>query len=168
MILDKKGKLFGKISIVDVIIVMLIIVVAVGTYVRFNTGRINEPSNEIKVSYKISLEGVRVFSYDALIKDLANEENIGYGDNGIIVGKIVDVQKEEYSKTLLKSDGENILAKFPDDYFKIIITVEANATYSNGGYVVNSINIRKGDLNDFNFATKTVSVAGKVVDVSEI
>lgn len=168
MILDKRGKLFGKISIVDIIIVVLILVVAFGTFIRFNGGIVNKTTDTVKISYKISLDGVRIFSYNALMKNLANGENVAYGDKGIVIGKIVDVQKEGYKATLLKSNGDEIMTEYPPNYYRVTITVEANAINSDSGYSVNSINIRKGDLNDYYFATKTIFFAGKVLEVSEV
>ena len=41
MVIDKKGKLFGKISVLDLIVIVVLIVAVVGCIYKFGTGKAN-------------------------------------------------------------------------------------------------------------------------------
>ena len=82
MIINKEGKLFGKVSIIDILVLIGIIVVIIGLAMRFGpAGRAVLTSSE-KIQYTLRVEGVRFFTVDALerggpVSDATTKEEMG-------------------------------------------------------------------------------------------
>ena len=67
MILDKKGKLFGKISIVDVLVVVIIIAIAFGLYYKFDKSGTVTPFTETQtIRMSLYLESVNTYMIDSI------------------------------------------------------------------------------------------------------
>ena len=65
----KDGKLFGKISIIDIIVVLCVIVLAFGIYAKFTSNSDAVSSSEkAKIEYVYKVKGVRDFTIDAFKK----------------------------------------------------------------------------------------------------
>ena len=60
--MDKNGKLFGKISIVDLVVAILIIVIVAGTAWRFTSPAAALSQSDAVVDFTIRIEGVRDFT----------------------------------------------------------------------------------------------------------
>lgn len=88
MILDKKGKLFGKISIVDVLVVVIVVAIACGLYYKFNkSGTVTPFTATQPIQMSLYLESVNTYMID----------NIKVGDEvrdrvqNVVLGKVTDV-----------------------------------------------------------------------------
>ena len=68
MILDKNGKLFGKINIIDVAVILVAIAVVIGVFVRFTGGAGKIVKETKKIEYVVQISGVRGYTVDALEK----------------------------------------------------------------------------------------------------
>lgn len=131
MIIDKKGKLFGKISIIDLLVVLIIIVGVLGTLFTFstlNSGKLNDNSKlalvsgssmqECVVSFKIN--GVRAVTRDSLAVGDAVYET----EDGLLIGTIEEITFEDAEKAYIGNDGEIYYAKVPECYdviFKVLV-----------------------------------------------
>lgn len=89
MILDKKGKLFGKISIVDALVVVIIIAVACGLYYKFgSSGTVTPFTDTQTIQMSVYMESVNTYMID----------NIKVGDvvkdrvQNVVLGKVTDIQ----------------------------------------------------------------------------
>ena len=132
-IVDENGKLFGKINLVDLGIILLIVlaVAAVGYKVvreRF-AGRVTATIN-----YTICVEGVRQQSVDAISMV---KENITDAENDDPIGDIIDVKQTAAEEFIEMADGEYKKAEYPDKY-DLYITVETKGVTSNDGYFTSS------------------------------
>ena len=106
-----KGRLFGKINIVD-ICVILIVVLAVGlTYFKFNKSAHSDVSNtDSYTQYVMQAQGVRKFTSESfLVGDkLYDEESDKY------IGEIVWVKKEPGKDFVTTSTGQLVNASMPE------------------------------------------------------
>ena len=148
MILDKKGKLFGKISIVDVIIVVIIIAAIAGLYYKFGKSGTATPFTKP----------------DTIQMTFYHEDVANYVVNAIKVGDVVKdrVQSAYFGKvTDIKigpdiffnpnASGQTIASSRPG-YSSITITVVGQGSYTETGstfggveyYVGKQIDMRAG------------------------
>ncbi|MBQ9915356.1 MAG: DUF4330 domain-containing protein [Clostridia bacterium] len=98
MILDKKGKLFGKISIVDIFVILVVLVMCVGAFFTYqkinnreimteNTGLIpSSVADTLEVTLRVS--DVRQMTVDNIQKD----DEVFFEDTGKYFGTITDVK----------------------------------------------------------------------------
>jgi hypothetical protein len=155
MLLDKKGKLFGKISIVDVLVILLIIAVAGGLYYKFGkSGTVTPFTQTQTVQVTLSLESVNQY--------IAN--NIKEGDivqdrvQNITMGKVTSVKTGPDVSYFLNSNGLTIKGS-KDGYCSLTVTFEGQGLYKDTGvtfggveYYLNKSNVEWRIGNTTNFA----------------
>ena len=124
----KNGKLFGKISIVDIAVVLLIVVLAVGVYLRLSGSVGNFVSGE---TYEcvVKVKGVRDFTVEALKKggEVYDKTTKEY------IGTIQSVTTEPATEPLLMADGSHAMAPVEDRY-QAYVTIAFTGKESGDGY----------------------------------
>ncbi len=162
MFINKEGKLFGKVSIVDVFVVIVILIAAFGVYTRFFTANERVSVTEKKLEYEIKVSKVREGTFNALSKkgpmyDATTKE---------YMGEIKDVRSEDcYEEQELK-DGSLVNAKIPDR-FDVTVTVEVDGNMTDSGYYTSG-NKFIGAGCGFVVSTKYAETTGKVISVKEV
>lgn len=157
---DKKGKLFGKISIIDLSILLIIILLCVGTYYKFfaldNT---SVAQTMVPIKYDVQILGSRKFLPDAI-----KEGDILYDKvSNNSIGKISKVTEEPAKQVIQLLDG-NFKECYVPERYDVTLTVEAEGTITSSGYRVNRayeliINSNK------NFRTKYANATGKIIKI---
>lgn len=123
MFIDKKGRLFGKISIVDILVILVIVVGVVGAYFTLsvvNSGSLSDnsklalnsssPFTSADVTFEI--KGVRAMTRDGLCE---GDEVYETEDNKFI-GTITKVTSKPAQKEYIANDGTFFVATIPDKY----------------------------------------------------
>ena len=129
--MDKNGKIFGKISIIDLLVVLAIIVGAVGFSIRFFSDAAENVTQKVKFEYVVQIENVRHFTVDAL-----NKKGIVTDDkSGAIMGEITNVESEPYKVQLAMTNGKVVSAAEPEKYI-VNVTVVSEGNETEGGYFV--------------------------------
>ena len=140
--IDNKWRLFGKVSILDIVIaVVLIAVVAVAVV-------ISNPAEA--VSGDASASGNLTFVVELSRKEAGYESNVVVGEKvydnlkGIYLGTITDVKVEPYK--VISADLENKIYREDevDGLISVYITVDANAERSDMTTLVNDVEIAVG------------------------
>lgn len=129
-IIDSNGKLFGKISILDIIIVACVLFL--GVVFALNLTK----KSELPISVSSDLQYTTVIKAYNIYKTPKSPFEVGdnlYSQSGEVIGKIVDIDaKIGYTKEKLLDgtyiDFEN------EDYVDYYLTVEGNGTYTDKGY----------------------------------
>ena len=146
MILDKKGKLFGKISIVDIFVILVVLVMCVGAFFTYqkisnrdilteNTGLIpSSVSDSLEVTLRIS--DVRQMTVDNIQKD----DEVFFEDTGKYFGTVTSVKTEPASKLIYDNKGNAIEAEIPGKY-DVLVTMTVPGSRLDQGYY-NQDNIR--------------------------
>lgn len=112
MIVNEQGKLFGKISIVDIAIVVCIVLFAAAISVRFVLpSKINTTVGEY--TYTATVKNVRIQTVTAIKNDIGK---MWYDEKGNEVGKLISAEETPYITDITKSDGSVVLAEMPGKY----------------------------------------------------
>jgi len=131
-IIDDRGRLFGKISVIDIIAAIVVIVLAIAVFVKFKP---NEnpvtTTNTATVTYTIKIFSIRQSNANLLRPG----DKLYTTDNGTYLGTIdhVDVEDAYIVDTIL--DGTYTRARVYERY-DVTLTVKAPTSYSNGRYYV--------------------------------
>lgn len=133
MIIDGKGKLFGKISIIDLLIIGIIIAGAVGAWNMFfkpssgGTGIGRTPDTVVFTFYGEEAPEYAVNSVD--IGDLARDF-----DRGTAFGTVTDIETDKSVKFVGNSEGEVVQSSTPN-YLSFYFTVEGTGILNDVGTV---------------------------------
>ena len=145
--MDNKGKLFGKISIVDLVVILLVLTVAVGTVYRFTAGATSVSDGDVDIRYTLRIEGVRAFTVYYYHAGLGVYDR----QTGQFIGIIEDFDVVPHYQIYTLADGTMVQAYFPDTHVNIYLHVISTgretdgAVYAQGTFevAVNSVtNIR--------------------------
>lgn len=158
--LDKKGKLFGKISVIDLGIIILLIVFALGVYLKFGVlEQTNTSTTNEKITFTLKIPAVRMLYFDQLKVGDAMYEST---DNTRI-GEITDVYYEDAEVTYVDLDGQSVNGPAEGRY-DIYVTVEGEGAISGGRYLMNrTYEIGVGSIR--NYMTKYVAFHGQVKEI---
>ena len=163
MLLDEKGRLFGKISIVDIGVLLLIAVLIGGVYFKFFM--VDKDQNAAKfdtIEYKVLVEEVRQQSVDAIeigadIYDVKTNSPMG---------SITDVEVLPATDQLTKADGTMVIAEKPER-FNVLITIRVPGIETKYGFRANGrldINRESQQVMD----TRMIEMVAKIVDVKNL
>lgn len=163
MLIDDKGRIFGKISIIDVLIVVLIIFVVFFAWYKLGGYR-------NKNNLSINAEKIRVVFYQEEINNFA-ANNINVGDpatealQNIYFGKVTDIKINKSISWGTDING-NQVSSSREGYSSIYITMEGKGIIGPNGISMGNFTYHIGE-------TITLRVGnsiffGKIFDVSKI
>jgi len=139
-LMDKKGRLFGKINIIDLIIVLLIAAIGFGAYGIFFGGKEKQVLQTSKVVYDFEITNVNKDFVDAINPGDPIRNSVRGNDLGTVVGKAAR------QATMLNEDlvnGRYVIAEVPNAY-DVVITIEANANVTPANIIVGGDEIKVG------------------------
>ena len=137
-IIDKKGRLFGLINIVDLLIIVLLhALVAVGVKRFGNKAAVGEATTK-KGVIAAEIKDVR----DVTAKNVKVGDPIYNYDKGTLIGKILTAEVEPY-KDKTEYQGKFFNAEVPDKY-RVIVTLDADVKETQDFYQVGTEQIRIG------------------------
>lgn len=130
-LIDEQGRIFGVVSVIDILVVLIAVLLCFAVYTRFFVKAETSVSSaaQDKFTYEIMVASVREGTKNNLrIGDLVYES-----ENGALIGVITDVSyKDAVTETPL-SDGTYVLGPVQDRY-DVLLTVEADGLISDGRY----------------------------------
>jgi len=136
--LDERGRIFGKVNIVDLVVLLVIAAVVVFAVVRM-TG---DSSETIPVSVTYAVEEVRQATVDALT-DAVDIEAVVRDDGGTVLGTVVAVSPTPSLEEHLMPDGE--LKVHESSVFNDIeIVLLGDGTVSNSTIRIGNVPMRVG------------------------
>jgi hypothetical protein len=139
-LIDRKGRLFGKINIVDLLIVLLTIAIVGGVYFVFFGGADKQVVESTKVIYDFEITNVNTDFVDAI--------NIGDPIRDSIRGNELGTLTSKASRpaTMLNEDlanGRYVIADVPNSY-DVVITIEAKAKITPANIIVGGAEVKVG------------------------
>lgn len=163
-IIDKNGKLFGKLSIIDLIAILLIVTAIVVVCIKFIGKNEKTAIDKISVEYTLSIEGIRDYSVDAI-----NKANKVYSspndDEKVYVGEIISKEITPAKKLVQQSSGEYTYIDVPDKY-DVVIKIKAEVTKDYYGYFF-SDNLQLLSNSEFSIYNDYVKLTGKITNFEE-
>lgn len=135
MIIDKKGRIFGKVSIIDVFIVVLVMAVLAGAWYRFTKSKTPTPfvkTDKIRVEFFV--EEMPDFAVNAVkIGDPVKESVQNTG-----LGRVVDIKKDSAIRWVETDKGEYVKTS-REGYLSALVTIEAQGFYGSNGVSINNV-----------------------------
>jgi hypothetical protein len=151
--LDKRGRIFGKVSIVDLLVLLVIIAVVAFAVVRM-TGDSAE-TVPVKVTYTVSM--VRQATVDALADALAAKGDVS-DDGGTRLGKVVDVTSAPTVEEFVTPGGELKAFESPV-FYDVDVVVLGEGSVSTSTVRIGSVPMRVG---------RKVTLIGKGLEVQTV
>lgn len=156
-VIDKKGRLFGLINIVDLIVLILIIaLVSVGVK-RFGTKSAVGEATTSKGVITAEVKDVR----DVTANNIKEGDPIYDYDKGTYLGKIAKAEVEPYTDET-EYQGKFINAEVPNKY-RVTMTIEADIKETEDFYQVGTEQIRIGQ--EMRIKNKKVAVFMTILGV---
>lgn len=138
-IIDKNGKLFGKINIVDLAVVLIAVLAIAFIGIRMTGGKAETSTKTAEYTFKI--ERVRQQTVDAWAK---NAVGIVDAESKDLMGDITSISYEPARELVKKSDGTYTIAEHTDRY-DVTLTIEIGVNETDAGYYTeNNIYIAAG------------------------
>ena len=135
-LIDSKGRIFGKLSIIDMLIILILAVLLIGIFVRsfvLETTATNTP--DITFHYKAKISSVS----DRIVDEFQVGDAIYNDASGEFYGTIVDVEVTDAVVWVANSEGQQVQTTYPDKS-DVYITVEATGIVSDGRYLISRAN----------------------------
>ncbi|MGM9521138.1 MAG: DUF4330 family protein [Oscillospiraceae bacterium] len=155
--IDERGRFFGVISVIDVLVVVIVLVLGAAVYMRFfeNEQTATAVSND-EFSYQVMLRNVRSMTADAIRVG----DSIYDTENGTLLGVVTDIEAADAQRQLALEDGTYVMVPVENRY-DVTITLDVSGLISNGRYYA----ARTYELSvnsDISFYTKYLSTSGVV------
>lgn len=132
MLFDSKGKLFGKVSIVDVIVVAVVLLAIVAGYLRFSGTNTSVVSNNTEFYYTITAKNIRETNKNLLEKSVGTAFRLG-GKGNSSMGELVSIDTADAQAIITKTDGEIVMADIPEKY-DVTLTLKVVGNVNDNGY----------------------------------
>lgn len=161
--MNKNGKLFGKISIIDIIVVVCIVVLAFGIYAKFTSSSDAVSSSErANIEFVYKVKSVR----DYTVKGFEKGGSFYDSDTKEYMGEVVGVTAEPAIMDVNLVDGTYKNVEVPDK-FDAYVTVRVNGKYNSLGYYTTD-NKYIGAGSTLNAWSKFTNTGGEIVAVHEV
>ncbi len=162
-IINEKGKLFGIINVVDLLVLVAALAVVAGVgYKLFkpNVQEVSSPTTDLKMVVRVSA------AMPYLVEELERNSPVGkrmVAGNDYVDGDITDMQFEDYSQLLVTDDGR--VVESVDGIRKdIIFTITAQVKKDVPVAKIGSQEVRVG--RNFTVKTNDLEVNGVITSLS--
>ncbi|MDR1391658.1 MAG: DUF4330 domain-containing protein [Clostridiales bacterium] len=161
MFIDKEGKIFGKISLIDILAIFISIIIYFGICARLNF-KLGKPiSKEVNIEFKIKLNEIKKCKLEAL----KNSKIIYDYETNEKIGEILNI-KENLSLLNEKFDDGTIVQLENPKLYDAILTIKSNCKADENCYKIKG-NKKIGIGRDLYFRTKYCVVNCKIIDIKE-
>lgn len=127
MMIDEKGKLFGKISVIDCLIILVLVIAIAGCAYKFLGNDDLGVTKSDSFTTVVKINGVRAFYLDAIKKG-----EVIYEQYGNELGTVTAIEVEPY-RAVLSGDKEGQLLTYSDRY-TIYLTLASKGTVNDNGF----------------------------------
>lgn len=135
-ILDKNGRLFGKISIIDVLVILAVAVLAAALAFKNTQTHTGATSANVPITYQVRINGDRSYVTDAVRvgDNLYDQENSSGGP----LGTITAIEVFPGKKVATFNDGT--MGEAPvEDGVTLLLTVRGEGIISDNRYLLNRV-----------------------------
>ena len=173
MIIDEKGKLLGKFSIIDIAVVLIIIIAVIGGIVVYNnveSGKI-APSDSALVSHGNAKVDATVEFELANVRDITkNALNIGdkvySAETDKFLGEITKIDSKPYKDPITATDGTMVFVPVPEKYTLTVSVKVSGQQTEKGFFSVENAHFAVGDA--MPIKTETVETTPNIKRISVV
>ncbi len=153
--IDNKGKLFGKINIIDLLIIVIVIAGVAGLGYKFAASGTSSPfSKQDTIEIKFYAEEVGEFITSGMkVGDMVKDRS-----TNAYFGKITDIKVDKAASFAPDSEGNYVKSSKPG-YVSVVLTVEGTGIYRDGA----SGQGASFDSSDYHVFKSTEIIAGNSV-----
>ena len=162
MIIDKQGRIAGKVSLIDITLLVLVIGLIIGFgFRKVSTKAVQLVSTDKKFYVTLTIEPIRQFSLDAIkVGDIFYKRNEQQA-----MGRVV-VKHEVPAKEIIKlPDGTPIYVPM-EEKFCLYLTLECTGNVTDKGYYINGNN-QVSEGSDLQIQSNMVVCGGRVDKISD-
>ena len=135
-IIDKNGRLFGVISIIDVAVLLVVAVMALALYVRGNRSVTGTTLSDELISFQMVIEVAPDYLAESVqVGDfIYDKERVGAG----ALGEIKKVELLPPSKPEIYLSGD-VLTTGGEDCYNVLITAQGKGIIADGRFTLNRV-----------------------------
>lgn len=145
MIIDNKGKLFGKINIVDLVVVLVVVIAVAGvvlTKMKLDNSKIMSNDSNMLIQSSAEMDTLEIKLKVKEVRDITRDAIIVGDDvylmtNDRLLGSVVRVDSEPAVREVIGDNGAVYRAEVPQRY-DVTIVVETQGKKKEEGYFTNS------------------------------
>lgn len=164
-IIDRNSRLFGKISVIDLLVVAVVVVLAAALYFKNNQAHTGTTVTEENITFQIRARGVYDYVADAIqVGDGLYDKD--YASGGKAIGRITDIQVERdpgKKLALEVNDGTAGLIE-ADETVDLLITLEGRGLVDGKRYSINRV-YALGVNSSRTYYTKQAQFIGTVAEI---
>lgn len=164
-IIDRNGRLFGKISVIDVLVVLVVLVMAAALYFKGHQTHTGVTVVEQPITFQIRVRGVNDY-VAAAIREKDGVYDHDYSSGGRALGEITDIRVEREPGTRVTDglgDGTSRLVEV-EGTVDLLITVKSQGLIDDRSYAINRV-YNLGVNSSRNYYTKRVNFTGMVAGI---
>lgn len=136
-VIDNNGRLFGKISLIDVLAVLVVLALGAALYVKSNQPHTGASVPTQPITYQVRVDGAPAYLRDSIhVGDLVYDLN--YESGGAPLGEIVDIQESSGSRLAEFIDGTVAPAPVEGGY-NLLLTIEGEGLVNEEGWFLNRV-----------------------------
>lgn len=159
-VIDKKGRLFGKINILDFVIIIVILTLVIASANKILNINTDTSLDTKSIKVKLLVREREEFSLENIkVGDIIKEY-----DTGFIFGEISDIEVVPATKEVKTVNGEVNRAVIPERYDMFII-VDANAVVTENAIVSGNKELRIG--NQLVFRTRLYALKSIILEIKQ-
>ena len=130
-LVDEQGRIFGAVSVIDILVVLVVIVLAFAVYTRFFERAETAVSSSAQntFTYEMRVPAVR----QGTMESFRVGDKVYDSENDAVLGIITDIAVEDAMKETRLADGSYVLAPVQNRY-DITLTIEASGLVADGRY----------------------------------
>ena len=159
--IDRNGRLFGKISVIDVLVIGVVLVMAAALFFKNNQAHTGLSVTEQDITFPVRARGVDDY---VLVGDSLYDQS--YSSGGRALGQITDIQVERTPGTKLAdrlTDGTAAMLE-ADNTVDLLITVKGRGLVTGRSYSINRV-YDLGVNSSRNYWTKRADFTGTVCEI---
>lgn len=164
-IIDHEGRLFSKISVIDLLVVAVVAVMAVALHFKSVQAHTGTSIAEQSITFQVRVRGARIYVANAIrVGDGLYDQSYASGDRPL--GEITDIQVEHDPGTTIASfaDGTTSLVE-AEQTVDLLLTVKGTGLVNGKSVMINRI-YDLGVNSSRTYYTRLAQFSGMVADIS--
>jgi hypothetical protein len=161
-IIDDRGRLFGKISVIDLVVIAVIIVLAAAAYTKFNVIENTATTTKtVATRYTVLVKNSRQTTADML-----RPGDRFFTENGLAAGTVASVEVSPATAVSAVLDGTYAVGKI-EGRIDMTLTLDAQCSVTNGRYYVErtyELNVN----NEQKYRTKYADFSGTILSITTV
>ena len=136
-VIDHNGRLFGKISLIDVLAILVVLALGAALYVKSNQPHAGSSAPLQTITYQALVEGAPEYLQNSIhVGDQVYDRD--YESGGAPLGEIVEIQKLPGSKVAEFDDGTAGTAPV-EGSANLLLTIQGEGLVNDEGYYLNRV-----------------------------